>query len=755
MSSSLELSSDQLHALFDILSHNEVNAEIEDFRIPGALTTYGPPFEIPPNSSSTSPSLQTLVSRFILTLPGLKNVAAHFWQRDCASLIDDLARSELSESYDKGHIGIRKTLATAISSLIEYPARGVLGGFDPPSSEAPGKQYDLDKADDLQQAFKDVLQQGVYGDMIGNMFARAAQTDKLSEHPQIVQAAHQYIVVNLASFMHYTLIMSPKGQGLLTLIDHANKLIPYTIIRQTLKIGNVASMLNAMMKVVLAKMSVASVTNWMGLTQSSDEGMNLMQEIISTVLYWDIRDLKSRATKIEKSKDSPSKEQLTVLKQYTTKSRQDHEKLRKASSTQRQSIVTAILSASLAAPSLTESQHSQAQDYLAIVLSIRDREQIVKVLCHSSPDHLTQAVRDAVSAYEPMIRQVHQAVDLSDTVTDFEVFLRDMIKLAKLPEPRSGRQADAQPVPTVGDFVQLLTKHQSSSHKFMHQTCKNGKEVTSWFRDYATHAANQFRQQSKESANTGAGDLAQPLQSLFSTLEESKQRTLLPILDKYAIYIDKLHAASAVRLRAVVSSPTSNHPALNPATNRSSSRFSSRASSPAPSAPVSRSNSKTKKTSNVPHAAKQDSGTPDPGPGAFLARWQSLLDGTAITPSGADGGKVRGGGAIGVLKASAAEPDQGLAESEKAATQQQQQPDVASDEKEDTTTSPRPATSNDNTNENDENEDDDATFHDAQTGIDELGLADHEKVPRPDTRPVVESLMPAFRKMLGQRNCVW
>ena len=82
---------------------------------------------------------------------------------------------------------------------------------------------------------------------------------------------------SLASFMHYALTISPKGQYLLTLIDHANKLVPYAIIKQTLRIGNVASMISAMMKIVLAKMSVASVTNWMGWTQTADEGMNLMQ----------------------------------------------------------------------------------------------------------------------------------------------------------------------------------------------------------------------------------------------------------------------------------------------------------------------------------------------------------------------------------------------------------------------------------------------------------------------------------------------
>lgn len=131
--------------------------------------------------------------------------------------------------------------------------------------------------------------------------------------------------------MHYTLILSPKGQQLLTLIDHAHKLIPYTIIRQTLKIGNVASMINGMMKIVLAKMSVASVTNWMGLTKTEDDGQNLLQHVISQTLQWDIRDFKSRATKIEKEKDGPKKEQLDKIKAYLQKSREEHEGLREMS----------------------------------------------------------------------------------------------------------------------------------------------------------------------------------------------------------------------------------------------------------------------------------------------------------------------------------------------------------------------------------------------------------------------------------------
>jgi len=83
---------------------------------------------------------------------------------------------------------------------------------------------------------------------------------------------------SIASFMHFILVLSPKGQYLLKLLGNANKLVPYMVIRQTLRIGNVATMLSGMVRVVLAKLSVSSVTNWIGLTQREDTGLNLMQQ---------------------------------------------------------------------------------------------------------------------------------------------------------------------------------------------------------------------------------------------------------------------------------------------------------------------------------------------------------------------------------------------------------------------------------------------------------------------------------------------
>jgi hypothetical protein len=174
----------QSAALFDVLTHFETYREIEDFKQPGAI------------QKTNSPVLQTLIAKFILPLPGLRDVSADFWKVRVADMIDELSQADLSESFDKGILGIRKTLATAISALIEYPARGCLGGLpETKDNKSERRKYDVKNADDVLQAWQDCLQALVYGDLIDELFSKAAETDDLSKHDTLVQGMHEFVLV--------------------------------------------------------------------------------------------------------------------------------------------------------------------------------------------------------------------------------------------------------------------------------------------------------------------------------------------------------------------------------------------------------------------------------------------------------------------------------------------------------------------------------------------------------------------------------
>ena len=271
-----QLSPKQANALFDILTHHETYAEIQALKDPKTVSDFQVPGETKKPDSSASPLLQILLQKFIYVLPGLREVAPDFWT-NVKALVAALAQGNLSESYDKGSIGIRKTLSTATASIIEYVSRGCLGGYPRRVEQKKHSNYDTSDPDDVVAAWDEFLQQIIYGDMLDRMFAKAAETDQLSDHEPLVQAAHEYAFIILGSFLHYIVVISPRGQSILPLLTKAHNLAPYFMIRQTLKLGNAASMLNGMVKLILAKMNMSTVTSWFG-GQPSDSGMNLMQQ---------------------------------------------------------------------------------------------------------------------------------------------------------------------------------------------------------------------------------------------------------------------------------------------------------------------------------------------------------------------------------------------------------------------------------------------------------------------------------------------
>ena len=72
-----------------------------------------------------------------------------------------------------------------------------MGGFpdQKPEKRLDDKKYDLKNADDVLQAWQDCLQAMVYGDLIDELFAKAAETDDLTKHAELVQGMHEFVVV--------------------------------------------------------------------------------------------------------------------------------------------------------------------------------------------------------------------------------------------------------------------------------------------------------------------------------------------------------------------------------------------------------------------------------------------------------------------------------------------------------------------------------------------------------------------------------
>lgn len=201
---SAALTSSQLHALLDILTHHETYAEVESFKDPRAISEYGYPFvrRSPESSSapsyavdSAAPLLADFLQSVVLPFPGVRDLPVEFWHVRFQGILEKLAEAELSESYDKGVLGTRKTLATASSAIHEAVSRGILGKVENGASRNLHGEYDRSEAHDLARAWDDGVRELVYGNLIDELFSCAAEKESLEEHSPAVQAAADYIIL--------------------------------------------------------------------------------------------------------------------------------------------------------------------------------------------------------------------------------------------------------------------------------------------------------------------------------------------------------------------------------------------------------------------------------------------------------------------------------------------------------------------------------------------------------------------------------
>jgi len=188
------LTKEQSDALFDILTHHATYAEIQAYAWPESIYEFGHPFT-EKGSQSSSPILHKLVNGFVTKQPGIASLPPDFWPERLGVIISNMGGAGLSESYDKAAMGTRKTLATASASLLEFAARGYVGGYARSRNHDANRNYDLDNAEHLTQAFEDAAQGLVYGELMDELFDEMAESDRLADKSPMIQAAVEYILI--------------------------------------------------------------------------------------------------------------------------------------------------------------------------------------------------------------------------------------------------------------------------------------------------------------------------------------------------------------------------------------------------------------------------------------------------------------------------------------------------------------------------------------------------------------------------------
>ncbi|EFQ26331.1 PX domain-containing protein [Colletotrichum graminicola] len=302
----------------------------------------------------------------------------------------------------------------------------------------------------------------------------------------------EWLRIEVAATIYHLFLAEDNSPELFAQAKRIHSLIPYTVIKNVIRIANPAAVMSGILDVFLAQPFGTR---------------SLLQRIFSLTLNDGIKSFqKSIDTLAAKIGDEVFTKKL---KMYTEA--EEHIKLaiREEAAAEEMDLIVVILRSDFLEPSLTSDQIGRLYNaYVAFNNAVENIDEELKQgaqlfsylkqflkLCTRQHDKamMLQLVEEPVTLqlfrdlftifYEPLVR-VYKSANVYSSVTDFAVFIDDMIQVV---EKCQEQDASADPNQTVQAFIDLCQRHENNFYKFVHEvhTHDNGlfDQLMGWIED--------------------------------------------------------------------------------------------------------------------------------------------------------------------------------------------------------------------------------------------------------------------------------
>jgi hypothetical protein len=284
----------------------------------------------------------------------------------------------------------------------------------------------------------------------------------------------EWLRIEIAAVIYHLFLAEDNSPELFAQARRIHSLIPYSVIKNVIRIANPAAVMSSVLDVFLAQPFGTR---------------SLMQRIFSLTLNDGIKSFQKSidilATKIDDKTFSDK------LYKYTHAEEHIKVAIREEAEADNVDIIVAIMRSDLIEPGLTGEQiqrlynayvafnnavenvdeelrqgaqlFSYMKQYLKLCTRQRDKEMMLQLI--EEPVTL-QLFRDLFTIfYEPLVR-VYKSANVYNSVTDFAVFIDDMIQVV---DKCREQDASADPNQTVQAFIDLCQRHEHNFYKFVHE----------------------------------------------------------------------------------------------------------------------------------------------------------------------------------------------------------------------------------------------------------------------------------------------
>lgn len=284
----------------------------------------------------------------------------------------------------------------------------------------------------------------------------------------------EWLRIEIAAVIYHLFLAEDNSPELFAQARRIHSLIPYSVIKNVIRIANPAAVMSGVLDIFLAQPFGTR---------------SLMQRIFSLTLHDGIKSFQKSIDSLSAKIADPVF--TDKLQRYTQSEEYIKIALREEADAEDMDLIVVVLRSDLLEPELTGEQiqrlfnayvafnnavenvdeelrqGAQLFSYLKQFLKLCTRQRDKQMMLELIEEPVTlQLFRDLFTIfYEPLVR-VYKSANVYNSVTDFAVFMDDMIQVV---DKCREQDASADPNQTVQAFIDLCQRHEHNFYKFVHE----------------------------------------------------------------------------------------------------------------------------------------------------------------------------------------------------------------------------------------------------------------------------------------------
>ncbi|KAF5388233.1 hypothetical protein D9615_000431 [Tricholomella constricta] len=407
------------------------------------------------------------------------------------------------------------------------------------------------RVEGLREAVKSVKGDVMGKDGLTHIFATIKVTPDVRGLPANYRAVLEWARISLASTVFHQFVASDNSSETFATLKRIHGLMPYFILKTTLKISNPIAMIRGVLDLFLAQ---------------PFGGRSLLQRMFTSSLTEEVRALESDIEAVKDKVDDLI--MCAKIRQFVYAPREIQDMYKADAAAESMNLLTVVLRAP-EEPVLSRGQmHRLAKAHRAhhaymkhratladsddddgpqnedawlledlkvlthLYSKLRDREQLIALIFEGFTADL---LKDIITIFYAPLAQVYRAASIADSLGDLQNFINDLIRTVEQVEDLS--QED--PHKTVQAFINLIQRHEQSFYHFVHKVHSKGENLFDGLMRWIELFLTVVRE-----------GLGSPVSLEFLLPHTGKARDdIIAEVDKVAVYHYKLKVAYEGKIR--------------------------------------------------------------------------------------------------------------------------------------------------------------------------------------------------------------